>query len=230
MLYVDYAGVARDIIINIISLYFYAYLIIYYKYGNKELFVTCSLFNIFVLLVIMAIVRTDFNLAIGFGLFAVLALVQMRSAPITKTEMAYFFGGITMAVVNGSGITDIVFVLSANFLVVLSAWCISSWSIEHSANVFDMQFNRKLSVVLDHIDPDATNNRPDMVEKLRTLFNIDVVTFSVKQIDYVKDMMEIVITYNIYDDLAAASRQRAPTRPPGASASVGGLSRNTDES
>jgi len=206
MLYVDYVNVGRDIIIDFVSLYLYAYVIVFYKYGNKELFVTCTLFNIFVLLVVMTIVRTDFNLAIGFGLFALLALVQMRSAPLTKTEMAYFFGAISMAVINGSGITDYVFVIIANCLVVLSAWCISSWSIEHSANIFDMQFNRKLSVVLDQIDTDATNDRPAMIEKLKGLFNVDVVTFSVKQIDYVKDTMDIVITYNIYEDVAQTAR------------------------
>ena len=200
MLYVDYVNVGRDIIIDFVSLYLYAYMIIFYKYGNKELFVTCALFNIFVLLVVMSIVRTDFNLAIGFGLFALLALVQMRSATFTKTEMAYFFGSIALAVINGSGITDYVFVLMCNGLVVLSAWCISTWSIEHSANVFDMQFNRKLDVVLDHIDADATNNRSAMAEKLRQMFDIEVVTFTVKQIDYVKDTMNIVITYNIRGD------------------------------
>ena len=53
MLYVDYVNVGRDIMIDLLSLYLYAYVIVYYKYGNKELFVTCALFNIFVLLVVM---------------------------------------------------------------------------------------------------------------------------------------------------------------------------------
>jgi len=207
MLYVDYVNVGRDVIINIVSLYLYAYVIIYYKYGNKELSVTCALFNIFLLLVVMAIVRTDFNLAIGFGLFALLSLVQLRSTTFTKTEMAYFFGGIALAVINGSGITDYVFVIMSNAIVVLSAWCISSWSIEHSANIFDMQFNKKLSVVFDHIDSDATNNRPAMIEKLKKLFDIQVVTYSVKQIDYVTDKMDIVITYNIDGESARAEME-----------------------
>ncbi len=201
MLYVDYVNVGRDILINCVSLYLYTYVIIFYKYGNKELFVTCALFNIFLLLVVMAIVRTDFNLAIGFGLFALLSLVQVRSATFTKTEMAYFFGGISLAVINGSGITDYVFVIICNSIVVLCAWCISSWAIEHSANIFDMQFNKKLSVVLDHIDSDATSDRSAMIEKLKTMFDIEVVTFSVKQIDYVKDTMDIVITYSFYEEI-----------------------------
>ncbi len=209
MLYVDYVYLGRDLLIDFLSLYLYAYVIIYYKYGNKELFVTCALFNIFVLLVVMAIVRTDFTLAIGFGLFALLALVQMRSATFSKTEMAYFFGAISLAVINGSGITDYVFVILSNGLVVLSAWCISSWSIEHSANIFDMQFTRKLAVVFDHIDTDATNNQPAMIEKLRDRFNIDIATYSVKQIDYVRDTMDIEITYSIHQEETKTKTGRA---------------------
>ena len=161
---------------------------------------TCSLFNIFVLLVVMTIVRTDFSIAVGFGLFALLALIQIRSAPFTKTEVAYFFGAIALAVINGTGISDYVFVIMANGLVVLSAWCISSWSIDHSANIFDMQFSRKFSVVFDRIDPDATDNPEVMRGKLRELFNVDVMSYSVDQIDYVKDTMNVTITYNTHAD------------------------------
>ncbi|MDH3659705.1 MAG: DUF4956 domain-containing protein [Alphaproteobacteria bacterium] len=208
MLYVDYVHVGRDILMNISCLYLYAYVIIFYKYGNKELFVTCALFNIFVLLVVMTIVRTDFSLAVGFGLFALLALVQIRSATFTKTEMAYFFGAIAMAVINGTGITDYVFVIMANGLIVLSAWCISSWSIEHSANIFDMQFSRKFSVVFDSVDIDATNKPAGMKQKLVDMFDVDVIAYSVDRIDYVKDTMDVTVTYSTNGDNAQANTER----------------------
>ena len=196
MLYVDYANMFRDIIINMVSLFFYAYVILYHKYGNKELFVTCSLFNVSLLLLVMAIVRTDFNLAVGFGLFALLSVITVRSAPFSKTEMGYFFGGISLAVINGSGIADYVFVLICNFAVVLSAWCISMWSIEHSANIFDMESHQKLSVVFDQIDPDATNDRAAMQIKLQRMFNLEILSYKVTKIDYVKDTMNVVVIYN----------------------------------
>jgi len=210
MLYVDYVHVGRDILMNVACLYLYAYVIIFYRYGNKELFVTCSLFNIFVLLVVMTIVRTDFSIAVGFGLFALLALIQIRSSPFSKTEVAYFFGAIALAVINGTGITDYVFVIMANGLIVLSAWCISSWSIDHSANIFDMQFSRKFSVIFDRIDSDATDNPEMMREKLRELFNVDVMSYSVDQIDYVKDTMNITITYDTHADKGYAETGKRP--------------------
>lgn len=205
MLYVDYANMFRDIIINMVSLFFYAYVILYHKYGNKELFVTCSLFNISLLLLVMSIVRTDFNLAVGFGLFALLSVITVRSAPFSKTEMGYFFGGVSLAVINGAGITDYVFIMICNFAVVMSAWCISLWSIEHSANIFDMESHQKMSVVFDQIDPDATNDRAAMQSKLQRMFNLEILSYKVTKIDYVRDTMNVTIIYNTTDRSNAAT-------------------------
>ena len=125
--FIDYSTLIRDLLINSIGLYFFAYVILYRKYRNSEMFVSYALFNIFVLLIVMSIIRTDFNLAVGFGLFALLSLIQVRSAQFTKTETAYVFGAIAMAVINGAGISDFVLVLTCNFIVVLSSWFIGNW-------------------------------------------------------------------------------------------------------
>ena len=110
MSFIDYSTVIRDILIDFTSLYFLSYVILYRKYRNVEMFVASALFNIFILLIVMTVVRTDFNIAIGFGLFALLSLVQLRSTTFTKTEMAYLFGAVTLAVINGAGIVDLSFV------------------------------------------------------------------------------------------------------------------------
>ena len=149
MYYVDYIGIFKDILINMISLYVFAYVIIYRHYGNKELFATCTLFNISLLLIVMVIVRTDFNLAVGFGLFALLSLITVRSAPFSMTEMAHFFGAMALAVINGSGITDYVFVLACNALVVAAAWYINRWSSAHMSNIGIGKQTRKMAIVLD---------------------------------------------------------------------------------
>ena len=118
MSYVNFSIVVRDILIDFVSLYFFAYAILYKKYRNKELFVTVSLFNAFLLMVIMAMVRTNFNIAVGFGLFALLSMVTLRSAPFTKAEMAYLFGGVALAVINGAGIENLAFIIMCNVVII----------------------------------------------------------------------------------------------------------------
>ena len=50
--------------------------------------------------------QDGFQHAVGFGLFVLLALIQIQSTPFTKIEVAYFFGSIALAVINGTDISD----------------------------------------------------------------------------------------------------------------------------
>lgn len=197
MNFVDYTTIIRDLLIDFSSLYFLSYVILYRKYRNVEMFVSSALFNIFILLIVMAIVRTDFNIAIGFGLFALLSLVQLRSATFTKTEMAYLFGAVTLAVINGAGIGDLSFVLICNVVVILGTWFIGNWSLEHSANLIRVDNVKKMALTLDHIDEHAIGDRAMMCEQLTTTLGIEVQTFEIKKIDYVRDMVELTVIYQL---------------------------------
>lgn len=197
MNFVDYTTVIRDLLIDFSSLYFLSYVILYRKYRNVEMFVSSALFNIFILLIVMAIVRTDFNIAIGFGLFALLSLVQLRSATFTKTEMAYLFGAVTLAVINGAGIADLSFVLICNVVVIASTWLIGNWSLEHSANLIRVDNVRKMAITLDHIDENVIGDRQKMRATLADSLGIEVQTFEIKKIDYVRDMVELTVIYQL---------------------------------
>jgi hypothetical protein len=197
MNFIDYTTVIRDILIDFSSLYFLSYVILYRKYRNEEMFVSSALFNIFILFIVMSIVRTDFNMAVGFGLFALLSLVQLRSATFTKTEMAYLFGAVTLAVINGAGISDLSFILISNVVIVVSTWFIGDWSLEHSANLIRVDNVKKMAVTLDHIDENVVSNRDLMCTQLTETLGINVQTFEIKKIDYVRDVVEITVVYQL---------------------------------
>lgn len=195
MLYVDFANIFRDISVDLICLYIFGYLLIYRRFENRELFVTCSVFNIALMLVVMTIVRTNFNLAVGFGLFALLSVVQVRSTAFTRLETAYFFAALALAVINGSGISDFTFVLVCNALIVGSAWIMSHWSIDKSERRLETDIPSKMRVLLDAVDHDATQNRDLMSAKLQRMYSVKIMSYSIVKIDYVKDTIELEILY-----------------------------------
>lgn len=200
MSFIEYGSLVRDVVIDLTSLYFFAYVILYRKFGNKELSVTFCLFNIFMLVVIMAITRSTFNIALGFGLFALLSMVRLRSLQFTKAEMAYLFGGVSLAVINGAGILDLSFVLTCNFVIIMGAWLISGWSVENSALIVEKSNIEKMSVVLDQIDEASMRSPAIMKNKLSQLFNLDVQSFDIITVDYVKDIMEVEIVYYVTEN------------------------------
>lgn len=198
--FIDYSSVIRDLLIDLTSLYLFAYVILYRKFQNTEMFVSCTYFNIFILLIVMAIIRTDFNIAVGFGLFALLSLIQLRSVQFTKTEIAYLFGAVALGVINGSGISDLSFILIANFAIVLSAWIVGTWSLEHSANLMMVDNVKKMSVTLDQINTNAVRDRAVMARELNALLGIDIRSFVIKRIDYVRDVVDVDVFYAIPKD------------------------------
>ena len=197
MNFIDYSTLIRDVLIDLTSIYFVSYVILYRKFSNTEMFVTAALFNIFIMIIVMAIIRTDFNIAVGFGLFALLSLIQLRSSQFTKTEMAFLFGAVTLAVLNGAGIADVGFVLMCNFVVVFSCWIIGSWSLEHSTNLIKVDNVRKMSVMLDHIDEATIGNRERMTATLSKKIGMTIQSYEIKKIDYVRDIVDLVVIYQI---------------------------------
>jgi hypothetical protein len=197
MSYVDYTTLIRDLLIDLVSVYFVTYVILYRKFQNIEMFVACALFNIFIMLIVMAIIRTDFNIAVGFGLFALLSLIQVRSAQFTKTETAYILGSVALAVINGAGITDLSFVLICNFVVIVAAWLFGTWSLEHSTNLITVDYVRKMTVTLDHIDEELVADRTLMKGKLAQMLGSQIQSFEIKKLDYVRDIVEVSVVYEL---------------------------------
>jgi hypothetical protein len=195
MLYVNFVSIFRDIFVDFASLYLFAYLLIFKRNRNRELFITCAVFNVSLLLVVMTIVRTDFNLAVWFVLFALLSVITVRSTPFTRTEIAYFFAVLALAVINGSGVTDFSFVVACNVLIVACGWLMSLWSVSESENLLEANPQQTLNIVLDSIDPDATHDQSEMAHKLGRQLSIDVTSYKILKIDRVKETMELALTY-----------------------------------
>ena len=198
--FIDYTNLIRDFLINFISIYFVAYIVLLKKYKNTEMFITCTLFNLFVLIIVMALIRTNFNIAAGFGLFALLSLIQLRSTQFTKTEMGYLFGSVTLGVLNGAGFFDFGFILILNLVVIITTWFIAAWSLENSANLIKIDNARKMSVTLDHIDEAAIGDRLVMMGELENKLGVNVQSFEIKKIDYVRDIVYLNVLYLIPEE------------------------------
>src|SRR3712207_4232612 len=71
------------------------------RHGRRDLFVIYTLFNVGLFLAVVAMTATSVGAGFGFGLFAVLSIVRLRSAPFSNIEMAYFFIALVLALVCG---------------------------------------------------------------------------------------------------------------------------------
>lgn len=159
----------------------------YRRYRDKELVTAAALFNIFAFGVLTILGAVQFSVAAGFGLFAILALFTLRSEPISKIEITYFFGAIALAVITAVQGTEVPFVALVATTVVAGAWVIDHPRILAAVD--------GIKVTLDRIDHDALSDPARMRADLSERLGVEVMSYQITALDYVTDMARINVFY-----------------------------------
>jgi Domain of unknown function (DUF4956) len=173
--------------IDIAAVLLLAFGLYYRRYRDKELAISAALYNLFIFAVLTALNKVQFGLAAGFGLFAILAMFTLRSEPLSKTEITYFFGSVAIAVicsVEGIGVPMAGLVAS---VVVIGAWLIDHPRVLQSVDA--------IKVTLDKIDNDALTDPVAMRAALSKRLGVDVMSYQITALDFINDMARINVFY-----------------------------------
>lgn len=173
--------------IDLIAMLLLVFGMYYRRYRDKELVTAAALFNIFAFSVLSILSSVEFSVAAGFGLFAILALFSLRSEQISKTEITYFFGSISIAVICSIQGTSLLLVGMIISIILLGAWIIDHPMVLKSA--------RTIKITLDKIDKEALSNVELMRMALSARLGVDVVSYEITALDYVRDMALIKVNY-----------------------------------
>lgn len=173
--------------LNLVGMLILTFGMYYRRYRDKELVTAAALFNIFAFAVLTVLSSVDFSVAAGFGLFAVLALFTVRSEPLTKTEMTYFFGSIGIAVISSVQGTTVPFAAMIVLFVLAGAYVVDHPRILQSVNGAKVTLDKIHAALLS--DPEAM--RADLSERL----GVDVLSYQVIQLDYISEMARLNVFY-----------------------------------
>lgn len=179
--------------------------IYYRRYRDKELVTAASLFNIFVFAVLTVLSTVEFSVAAGFGLFAILALFTLRSEPISKIAITYFFGSVAIAVICAVKGTTLPFTAAIAALVLLGAYVLDHPRVLRSAD--------GIKVTLDQIDAHALSNPGAMRIDLSQRLGVEVVSYQIVALDYITDMARINVYYRKPNNQAVVGRLVHTDRP-----------------
>lgn len=159
----------------------------YRRYRDKELVTAAALFNVFIFSVLTVLSKVEFGLAAGFGLFAILAMFTLRSEPIGKTEITYFFGSVAIAVICSVQGTTLDFAGAMAALVVAGAWAIDHPKVLRSVD--------SIRITLDKIDNHALSDPVAMRSQLSQRLGVQVMFYQITALDYINDMARINVSY-----------------------------------
>ena len=73
---------------------------------------------------LLNMVRVD--IALGFGLFAILSIIRLRSSAVTQQEVAYYFVALVLGLVNGLSLDDRWLVAVVNALLLVTMLIVDS--------------------------------------------------------------------------------------------------------
>jgi hypothetical protein len=178
--YADYAINLAD---DVVAIFLLAYGLYFRRHRRADLLLAYVALNIgiFVAMSLLATVRVD--LALGFGLFAILSIIRLRSSAVTQQEVAYYFVALVLGLVNGMGLEDRWLALGINVVLLLTMLVADNARLRNRT--------RRTDITLDVVHADDTALVADLERRLGGR----VLHHEVNVVDYVRGTMVVDVRY-----------------------------------
>jgi hypothetical protein len=185
-----------DLAIDVVAIFLLAYVLYFRRHRRADLLLAYVSLNIgiFMAMSLLGSVRVD--IALGFGLFAILSIIRLRSTSVTQQEVAYYFIALVMGLANGLDLDNRLLVVLVNVVLLLTMLAVDSQPLRDRA--------RRLDVTLDTVHTDEATLVADLERRLGGT----VMHHEVNEIDHIRGTMLVDVRYK------AGSGQAAPVPAP----------------
>ncbi len=195
-----YLGLLGDLAIDLVAVFVLSYVIYYRRHRRRDLVLAYIALNVGLFVVVSMLTTTPVDLALGFGLFAILSIIRLRSDAITQEEVAYYFVTLVMGLVNGLRMDDVWMTVMLNVVLLAIMYGVDNPRI--------LARTQRVKVTLDVIIPDQV----ELVEHLERRLGGKVVHHVVESVDYVLDVT--VVDVRLVNATPRPPSRRAPASVP----------------
>ncbi len=178
-----YGDVLPRLGLDLVAITALVYGLFYPRHRRMDLVVVYALFNIGLFVALLVIAGGELSMGVGFGLFAVLSIVRLRSEPFSNRELAYFFVALVLALVCAIDLGNLAFAGMLAGVALLAAWAIDHPRLSKPT--------RRVEVMLELVFSDDDALRRHLEERLNAI----VREFSVLEIDYVRETTRVEVRY-----------------------------------
>jgi hypothetical protein len=189
-----YADHAVDLLVDLAAIFLLAYVLYFRRHRRADLLLAYVSLNIGIFVAMSLLTQVRIDVALGFGLFAILSIIRLRSTSVTQQEVAYYFVALVLGLVNGLDIGDRRLVVGVNVLLLLTMLVVDSRPLRDRA--------RRTDVHLDVVHTDDAALVADLERRLGG----KVMHHEVNDIDYVRETMLVDVRYRA----GAAPAEQAP--------------------
>ena len=169
--------------IDLVAIFVLAYVLYFRRHRRADLLLSYVSLNIGIFMVMSLLGSVRVDVAVGFGLFAILSIIRLRSTSVTQQEVAYYFVALVMGLVNGLGLEDRRLAVAINVVLLVTMLVVDGRPLRERA--------RRLDVTLDVIHADDAALVADLERRLGG----EVMHHQVNEVDYVRDTMVVDVRY-----------------------------------
>ena len=168
--------------------------LIYHRdYKGNDFVFTYFMFNTLIFFFAYILGNLDINMAFGFGLFAVFAILRYRTDPIPIKEMTYLFIVITIGVINALSSNQVVFIelLFANVTIVLLTFLLERHWVN---NLPDNGLSSK-TVVYNNMEMIKPENHQALIDELAQKTGLSIVSCKIGRLNFVENQVNVKLYY-----------------------------------
>jgi hypothetical protein len=113
-------GVVTYLGLDLLAIFLMTYVLYFRRHWRADLLLSYVALNIGIFVTMSLLTQVKVDIAVGFGLFAILSIIRLRSSAVTQQEVAYYFIALVLGLVNGMGVPNRVLVVGMNVILLLT--------------------------------------------------------------------------------------------------------------
>ena len=178
-----YGPFAINLLVDVAAIFLLAYALYFRRHRRADLLLAYVALNIGIFVAMALLTKVRVDIALGFGLFAILSIIRLRSSTVTQQEVAYYFVALVMGLVNGIGLDDRRLVVLINALLLVTMAVVDSGKLRARA--------QRMDVTLNTVHGDDAS----LIADLESRLGGQVMHHVVDQVDYVRQTMVVDVRY-----------------------------------
>ena len=164
--------------------------LIYHRdYKGNDFVFTYFMFNTLIFFFAYILGNLDINMAFGFGLFAVFAILRYRTDPIPIKEMTYLFIVITIGVINALNNNEVGFseLLFANTAIVALTYFLERY--------WENNLLYSKTVVYENTDIIKPENHERLISELTDKTGLSITDCKIGRINFIENRVNVKFYY-----------------------------------
>ena len=153
------------------------------RHRRRDLVIAYLMINIGLVAVTSALVAEETTISIGFGLFAVLSLLRLRSAELDQQEIAYYLAAMTLGLIGALPLSPIWLSLALMGII------LAGLAVGDHPRLFGRY--RVQVITLD----EAITSEPLLRARLEELLSATVHQIRVRRTDLIEDSTVVEVRY-----------------------------------